>query len=123
MAKKETLKQLDMIDALKKRMLSFLDDLDSLRRNIEESEKRDYNPSSSKGVTLQDVYKALEKRKHKSSRSKLREICRNNDINSLDDFLKISPKEFVRYKGIGSTTAYQVREIIESFGIVWSDAT
>ena len=123
MATKDTLKQLEMIDTLKTRLQSLMDDLDVLRRSIEECEKKAYNPSSANGVTLDDVFKALEKKSHRNSRFKLRELCRSNNISSLDEFLKISPNAFVHYKGIGPTTAYQVRVAIESLGIVWSDAT
>ena len=55
MAKTDTLKQLEMIDALKNRVQSILDELDILRKSIEESENA-YNPSSANGVTLDDVF-------------------------------------------------------------------
>ena len=80
------------------------------------------NPSPTQGVTLIDIFKALEKKKHKNARFKLRQLCLDNNINTLDDFLKLSPSEFKTYRNIGTTTVYQVREVIESFGIVWSDA-
>ena len=122
MAKTDTLKQLEMIDALKNRVQSILDELEVLRKNIAESEKA-YNPSSAKGVTLDDVFKVLEKRKHKSSRFKLRELCKGKNISTLDEFLRIPPREFIDNKGIGRATVYEVRDAIESLGIVWSDAT
>ena len=59
---------------------------------------------------------------HRFSRSKLRKLCRTYNIKTLDELLQISPSAFVTYKGIGTTTAYNVREVIESLGIVWSDA-
>ena len=80
------------------------------------------DPSPTQGVTLIDIFKALEKKKHKNARFKLRQLCLDNNINTLDDFLKLSPSEFKTYRNIGTTTVYQVREVIESFGIVWSDA-
>ena len=123
MAKVDTLKQLETIDALKKRVQSILNDLEDLRKSIEKSERNAYNPSSANGVTLFDVFEALEKRKHKNARSKLRQLCRNEKISTLDEFLKISPSDFLKYRNIGSNTVYQVREVIESFGIIWSDAT
>lgn len=123
MAKVDTAKQIATIDALKVRVQSILDDLDLLRKNIEESDNNVYTPSSANGVTLNDVLKELDNKKHKSSRFKLRELCKDNNINSLDDFLKISPSAFERYKGIGPTTAYHVRKAIEGLGVVWSDAT
>ena len=123
MAKKDILKQLEMIDSLENRMKSILDDLNALRKNILESEERSCDPSRSKNVTLNDVYKVLERNKHKSSRFKLREFCRSKNIETLDDFLNIPPRQFIQYKRIGETTSYQVREAIESLGIVWGDAT
>lgn len=123
MATIDTIKQLEMIDALEDRVKSILYDLNELRKSILESEGRAYDPSRSKGVTLNDVYKVLERNKHKSSRFKLREFCKSENIETLDDFLNILPRQFVQYKNIGKTTSYQVREAIESLGIVWSDAT
>ena len=122
MAKTDTLKQLEMIDALKNRVQSILDELDILRKSIEESENA-YNPSSANGVTLDDVFNVLAKRNHKSSRFKLRELCKSKNISTLDEFLQISPREFIENKGIGRATAYEVRDAIESLGVVWSDAT
>jgi len=122
MAKTDTLKQLEMIDALKNRVQSILDELDILRKSIEESENA-YNPSSANGVTLDDVFNVLAKRNHKSSRFKLRELCKSKNISTLDEFLQIPPREFIENKGIGRATAYEVRDAIESLGVVWSDAT
>ncbi len=122
MAKSDTLKQLEMIDALKNRVQSILDELEVLRKSIAESEKA-YNPSSAKGVTLDDVFNVLAKRNHKSSRFKLRELCKSKNISTLDEFLRIPPREFIDNKGIGRATVYEVRNAIESLGIVWSDAT
>ena len=59
MAKSDTLKQLEMIAALKNRVQSILDELEVLRKSIAESEKA-YNPSSAKGVTLDDVFNVLQ---------------------------------------------------------------
>ena len=123
MARTDTLKQLEMIDSLENRVKSILNDLEVLRRSIVESEERSRVPSPAKGVTLDDVYKALVQKKHKSSRFKLREFCKAENIGTLDDFLNIPPRDFVRFKNIGKTTSYQVREAIESLGVVWSDAT
>ena len=122
MAKTDTLKQLEMIDALKNRVQSILDELDILRKSIAESENA-YNPSSANGVTLDDVFNVLAKRNHKSSRFKLRELCKSKNISTLDKFLQIPPREFIENKGIGRATAYEVRDAIESLGVVWSDAT
>jgi len=55
MAKMDTLKQLEMIDALKNRVQSIHDELEILRKSIAESENA-YNPSSANGVTLDDVF-------------------------------------------------------------------
>ena len=123
MAKVDLLKQLEMIDTLKDRVQSILSDLEDLRKSILESEKKAYDPSPTQGVTLIDIFNALEKKKHKNARFKLRQLCRDNNIETLDEFLKLSPSDFATYRNIGTTTVYQVREVIESFGIVWSDAT
>ncbi|MBQ7553809.1 MAG: hypothetical protein IJT46_05580 [Bacteroidaceae bacterium] len=122
MAKMDTLKQLEMIDALKNRVQSILEELEILRISIAESENA-YNPSSSNGVALDDVFNVLAKRNHKSSRFKLRELCKSKNISTLDEFLQIPPREFIENKGIGRVTAYEVRDAIESLGVVWSDAT
>lgn len=123
MAKIDTSKQLEMIDSLKILVQSILNELDTLRNCIVESDKKAYTHSSANGVTLEDIFNTLKKGNHKNSRFKLRELCKNNNINTLDEFLKISPREFITYKGIGRATAYEVRDAIESLGIVWSDAT
>jgi len=122
MAKTDTLKQLEMIDALKNRVQSILNELEILSKSIAESEKV-YNPSSANGVTLDDVFNVLAKRNHKSSPFKLRELCKSKNISTLDEFLRIAPREFIENKGIGRATAYEVRDAIESLGVVWSDAT
>lgn len=123
MAKIDTIKQLEMIDALEDRVKSILYDLEALRKCIAESEEMSYNPSRAKGVTLNDIYKVLERKKHKSSRHRLREFCKSENIATLDDFLEIPPRDFVRYPNIGKTTCNQVREAIEGLGVVWSDET
>lgn len=123
MTKIDTTKQLEIIDSLKIRVQSILNELDTLRNCLVESGKKSYTPSSANGVTLEDIFNALKKGNHKSSRFKLRELCKNNNINTLDEFLKISPREFITFKGIGRATAYEVRDAIESLEIVWSDAT
>lgn len=122
MAKIDRQKQLKTIDAIKAQLQSILKDLDVLRASVIESEKTDYRPSSANGRTLDDVFKVMEARKYRLSRSKLRKLCRTYNIKTLDELLQISPSAFVTYKGIGTTTAYNVREVIESLGIVWSDA-
>ena len=111
--------QLAMIDMLDYRLRAVLYDLGLLRKSIEEFCNDTKSPPIATGATLKDVYAKL--KKHRGSRANLRAVCRANGINSLEEFIKISPSEFMRNKGIGPKTVQDVREAIESLGIVWSD--
>lgn len=76
-------------------------------------------------ITLNDICARIglsKKGKRKWSR-KVKQILLNNNIDTLDKLLSIKPDDFLNLEGVGKTTLYHTRKAIESFGIVWSDAT
>lgn len=113
----EVLAKMDMLDY---QLRTALYDLNKLRERIVDClNPQETPPPTPTTATLKDVYNAL--KKHKSSRHKLRTLCKENGINTLEEFLKISPSGILDYKGIGPKTVYDVRVAIESLGVVWSD--
>lgn len=113
----EVLAKMDMLDY---QLRTTLHDLNKLRERIAEClNPQETAPSPAPNATLKDVYNNL--KKHKASRSNLRMFCKAKGINTLEVFLKNTPKDFMSFKGIGPKTLYDVRKAIESLGIVWSD--
>ena len=120
---KTTQEQLAKIDMLDYRLRAVLYDLNLLRKSIEASCNTSNTPNtplSTNDTSIKEIYKNL--KKHRSSRSNLRSFCKAKGINTLEELLKVSPSEFIEFKGIGPKTLYDVRVAIESLGIVWSDA-
>ncbi|MCR5433046.1 MAG: hypothetical protein K6F20_01485 [Bacteroidaceae bacterium] len=112
--------QLAKIDVLDSRLRAILFDLSLLRKSLEASNSNiDVSPAA-KDDLLETVYQKL--RKRKASRSNFRSFCKANSVNTLEDFIKYKPSTFLRFKGIGPKTLTDVREAIESLGVVWSDA-
>lgn len=112
--------QLKMIDGLEKKLKDALEELAVLKESLLD------NPSSTastdtNGITLEDVYAAIGKRK-KSYAYRLRTFCKEKNIDTLEEFLHIPPSEFINAKGIGITTLHIIRKSIEGLGIVWTDA-
>ena len=112
--------QLAKIDLLDSRLRAVLFDLSLLRKSLEASNSN--NDTSPAGIDnlLKTVYQKL--RKHRASRSNFRSFCKANRVNTLEDFIKYKPSTFIRFKGVGPKTLKDVREAIESLGVVWSDA-
>lgn len=111
--------QLKMIDGLEKKLKDALEELAVLKESLLD------NPSTTastetNGVTLEDVYAAIGNKK-KSYAYRLRNFCKEKNIETLEDFLRIPPSEFINAKGIGVTTLHIIRKSIEGLGIVWTD--
>ena len=113
----EVLAKMDMLDY---QLRTTLHDLNKLRERIVDClNPQEAPPSPAPNATLKEVYSNL--KRHKASRSNLRMFCKAKGINTLEAFLKNSPKDFISYKGIGPKTLCDVRKAIESLGVVWSD--
>ena len=76
-------------------------------------------------ITLDDVIEGIgtSKKMKKKWAVKVKRILKENDIDSLEKLLSLTPSGFLSLEGVGRTTLYYTRRAIESFGIIWSDVT
>lgn len=76
-----------------------------------------------KNLTIDDICAKIgsTKKSRKRYGNAVKQILRDNKIDSLEKLLSLRPSDFMAFEGVGKTTLYHTRKAIESFGFVWSD--
>lgn len=74
-------------------------------------------------ITLDDICAEIgSTRKSKKKWSRLvKSVLDENNLDSLEKLLALTPSEFKRMRGVGPTTLQHLRKAMSKFGIVWSD--
>lgn len=106
-------KRIEAIERIEKHLKMALEDLELVKQNIATVET--HAPTN---LTLNDLYKAMEKYKPIYGYW-LRQAMTENDISSLEELIKLRPREVRKMKKIGVTTLYYIREAMEDLGIQW----
>lgn len=70
------------------------------------------------GYTLDDLYEAFGKRKHPYA-VRLKNVLKKYKINSLEEFLNLSPGELLDLENVGYGTLLQTKKALEKLKINW----
>ena len=73
-----------------------------------------------KVLKMKDLYDAIGQKKA-SYINRIKGYCKENNINTFEEFIAITPSEFVCTKGIGTYTLRVVNKALERLGVVWKD--
>jgi DNA-directed RNA polymerase alpha subunit len=109
------LEQNKLINRISSQLKDALKDLESLKHGINEIKMQPKIPAQ---VTLDDLYKALGNYKP-AYKNWLKAAVEENNIQTLDELLRLRPREVKKMKHIGITTLYYIREALEDLGVQW----
>lgn len=106
-------KRIETIERIEKQLKIALKDLELVKQDITAVDT--HVPTN---LTLNDLYKAMEKYKPYYGYW-LKQAMVENNISSLEELMKLRPREVRKMKKIGVTTLYYIREAMEDLGIQW----
>lgn len=78
-----------------------------------------YAAKDIKCLTLEDLCNELIYLNKKGAMRKLRRYCYDNNIETLQDFIKINPEQFKQSNKIGSMTVLRITKALQNLGIDW----
>lgn len=105
-------------------------ELDNLKRDIQNIDQSRFNPSGNNtlplpegddiltGLTLDDLYKAFGKNK-KSYAFRLKKALDTIRINTLEEFLMLTPGDLLSLENVGYKTLTLTQKSLKKMGIEW----
>lgn len=116
MTRKEIIDKLDNVEREMKEIREFLSQSESGARTpvilplaIEPDFKMEY--------TLEDLYGAFGNKKSLAHR--LKSALKKRNINTLEDFLSLTPGELLDLEGVGYDTLLRTKKALSKLGLVW----
>ena len=115
-----TLKTVTELENLEIKLQDVLTEVTKLKLSIMRENNMRVIPKNVDNITLDDFYTTIGKNR-KSYIYRLKEYCKENEIDTLEQFVSVPPKEFICKKGIGTSTFRVVKKALENLGIAWID--
>lgn len=121
---------IDKIEEISKIIESASMELDNLKRDIQNIDQSRFNPSGNNtlplpegddiltGLTLDDLYKAFGKNK-KSYAFRLKKALDTIRINTLEEFLMLTPGDLLSLENVGYKTLTLTQKSLKKMGIEW----
>ena len=124
-----TQEQLKTITDIENKLLDALKELAILKAAITNSKSEAEAPAHPLQVlnvlqdigslTLNDLYNAIGIKRKRSYIYKVKTYCRENNINTLEEFLNVTPGTFLKEPGVGLNTLNEVNKALNKLGIDW----
>lgn len=115
----DKLEQLKTISRLENQLMDALKELAILKASISTDKPKVSSPNI-KNIKMTDLYEAIGQKKI-SYVYRIKDYCKENNIKTFEQFISVTPSEFVCTKGIGSCTLRVVNKALEKLGIIWKD--
>ena len=101
--------QIKLIDKTSKKLDNSIKELAKLKKSLLQAENQ---PSYS----LDEIIEAVEKRKYGFGYS-LKRIFRENDINTIEEFMNLTALDLIKMKDVGGVTLKYVLDALSRMGI------
>ena len=115
------LEQIKALENLEKKLQDVLTEVTSLKMSLLRKERQTgLTKENIKVLKMNDLYDAIGKKKI-SYVHRIKDYCKENNIKTFEQFVSVTPSEFVCTKGIGSCTLRVVNKALEKLGVIWKD--
>ncbi len=108
------IEQIKSIESITQKLNEVIKELAILKESIAVSEYQ----TSQTDLTVKKLLSELKKR-NRGAASRIRHAFIENNITSIEQLLKLRPRNVAEMNGVGSNTVYHLREVLEDLGIIW----